>query len=75
MIDVKTISVALTKEERAAPYAAATRECRRPPDQILFLLRQALGIANEQPMAPTVKTQNDAGGHIHQELTTSAVPS
>ncbi len=60
-MDIKTFSVALTKEERAALYEVSTRECRRPPDQIRFLLRQALGITGNQEIETTDNAQNGAG--------------
>jgi hypothetical protein len=43
-MDIKSISVNLTAEERMALYEAATRECRRPDQQARWLLRAALGL-------------------------------
>ncbi len=49
----------------------AEEECRHPRDHARYLLRRALGLTNEQ--STVSEMQNDAGGHIRQDLVTSAV--
>ncbi len=63
-MDIKTISVQLTKEERQALYEAATRECRRPEQQVRYILRHALGISELLP-----QTNSDASGMSLQAST------
>lgn len=70
-MDFKSISIKLNTEERAALYEASMRECRRPEQQIRFLLRKSLGIATE-PQEIVTQTQNDAG-RIREGSLASAV--
>lgn len=48
MVPQTKISVPLTHDEFTALSSAATRELRAPRDQARFILRQALGLTNEQ---------------------------
>lgn len=58
-MDLKMIPVHLTKEERAALYKVATRDCRRPEQQVRWILRQALGLTTDQPKAQPATTNED----------------
>ena len=51
----------LDEHEARRLAEVAKRECRRPTDQLRWILRQTLGIANEQQMPPLEETKSDAG--------------
>ena len=65
-MEMTRISVPATVEEREELIASAQRALRHPRDHARYLLRQALGLTNDQFVN---KTQNDAGAVVE------AVPS
>lgn len=64
----KQLSIYLDESETKRLAEIAARECRRPHDQVRFLLRQALGLTDEQ----SSQTQNGIG-RARQDTVTNAV--
>jgi len=67
----KQLSIYLDEQEAKRLAEMARSECRRPVDQVRFMLRRSLGLAENQQVEVTNKVQNDVG--VHQDLA-NAVP-
>jgi hypothetical protein len=68
----KQLSIYLDDQLAKTLAEEALRECRRPHDQARYLLRQALGIAEEPQIEPTATTQNGAG--VRQDSASAVLP-
>lgn len=55
----KQLSLYLDEQEAKRLAEVATRECRRPADQVRFILRRALGIADDPSQAHQTPTDQE----------------
>jgi hypothetical protein len=67
----KQLSIYLDEQEAKRLAEMAQRECRRPVDQVRFMLRRSLGLSENQQVEVISKKQNGAG--VRQDRA-SAVP-
>jgi hypothetical protein len=73
-MDSKSFSIPLTQEERAALYDLATRQCRRPVDQLRWIVIKALGFTDDPPCSAPLGTVT-AGDKAEQDgKTESGLP-
>jgi hypothetical protein len=71
VLNMTRITIPMTVLERERLRSAATQQMRDPRDHARYLLRQALGLDNKQPMQVSEQTHNRA--EVHQDIDSAAV--